>query len=163
MLLSLFEAARWAPSCFNEQPWLFLYATSTSDRNRFAEALVEKNREWAAQAPVLLFVAARRLFTRNGRPNRHAGFDTGAAWMSLALEARKLGLHTHAMAGFDQERAHDILELPRDEYEIFAAVALGRRGDRESLPPDVAKGESPNDRKNLNDMISEGRFTNKEE
>ena len=162
-LMSLFEAARWAPSCFNEQPWVFLYAVSEDDRRRFAEALVEKNRQWAAAAPVLLFVAARRAFSHNGKPNRHGGFDAGAAWMSLALQARKRGLHAHAMAGFDQEKAHEVLALPPEEFAIFAAVAIGRRGDPGDLPPDCAKGEQPSSRKDLNAVAIEGRFPTKEE
>jgi len=86
-LAALFEAARWAPSCYNEQPWLFLYATSMEDRQRFASALVEKNRAWASRAPLLVFLATRRHFASNGKPNRHAGFDAGAAWMALAIQA----------------------------------------------------------------------------
>ncbi|MDD5708685.1 MAG: nitroreductase family protein, partial [Kiritimatiellae bacterium] len=101
----LFEAARWAPSCFNEQPWLFVYATSEADRSRFAAALVEKNRAWAGIAPLLIFVLARRNFRQSGKQNRHAAFDSGAAWMSLALQARKLGLYAHGMAGFDINKA----------------------------------------------------------
>ena len=151
-LAALFEAARWAPSCFNEQPWLFVYATSSEDRQRFASALVEKNRAWAGKAPLLIFLAARRHFAGNEKPNRHAGFDAGAAWMSLALQARKLGLHAHAMAGFDQDEAHEILGLPRDEYEIMAAIAVGRRDDPESLPEGLRQNERPSSRKAIREV-----------
>lgn len=155
---SLFEAARWAPSCFNEQPWIFCYAASAEDRKRFAEALVEKNRQWAAAAPLLIFVAARRTFTRNGKPNRHAAFDAGAAWMSLALQARKFALHAHAMAGFDQERAHEILDLPKDRFEIMAAIAVGRRGDAAELPEDLARAERPSERREGDEIAFEGHY-----
>ncbi len=155
-LQSLFEAARWAPSCYNEQPWLFLYATSAADRERFASALVEKNRQWACGAPLLLFVLARKNFLKNGRPNRHGAFDAGAAWVSLALQARKLGLHAHAMAGFSQERAFEILRVAPEEFEIMAAVAVGRRGEAELLPSDLAAAEAPNDRKPLAEVARPG-------
>ncbi|NIP48578.1 MAG: nitroreductase, partial [Gammaproteobacteria bacterium] len=80
---SLFEAARWAPSCFNEQPWLFVYAASESDRERFMPALVEGNRNWVKNTSLLMFLLCRRNFKHNGKENRHAPFDAGAAWMSL--------------------------------------------------------------------------------
>jgi len=146
---SLFEAARWAPSCYNEQPWLFVYAVSRDDRERFATALVEKNRLWASRAPLLIFVLARRNFAATGKPNRHSAFDAGAAWMAFALQARKLGLFAHGMAGFDQEKAYDILGVPREEFEVMAAVAVGRRGDGSHLPEDLAAKEAPNTRKPL--------------
>lgn len=154
---ALFEAARWSPSCYNEQPWLFAYAVTQEDRTRFAEALVEKNRQWASRAPLLLFVLARRSFVSNGRPNRHALFDAGAAWMALALQARRLGLHAHAMAGFSVERARATLRVPED-YEVIAAVAVGRRGEPGELPEDLAAMEAPNGRKALAEVALEGGF-----
>jgi nitroreductase len=157
-LQSLFEAARWAPSCYNEQPWVFIYAVSEGDRQRFATALVEQNRLWASRAPVLLFVVARLEFARNGKANRHGIFDAGAAWMSLALQARKRGLYAHAMAGFSVERAHEVLAVPRQGYEIMAAVALGRRDDPALLPATVAANEAPNGRRPLVDVAFAGRF-----
>jgi len=155
---SLFEAARWAPSCYNEQPWLFIYAVRREDRERFATALVEKNRLWATRAPLLIFVLTRRNFTATGKPNRHGAFDAGAAWMSLALQARKLGLYAHGMAGFDQEKAHEILGVPREEFEVMAAVAVGRRGDRSHLPDDLAAKEAPNTRKPLAEVALPGDY-----
>lgn len=113
-LEAIFEAARWTPSSFNEQPWRFVYATSQEDRDRFLEAILPGNRAWAKDAPVLVYIVARTTFERNGKPNRHAWFDTGAAWMSLALQARQLGIHTHAMGGIDPEKAASILDLPED-------------------------------------------------
>lgn len=157
-LQSLFEAARWAPSCYNEQPWLFIYAVSEGDRQRFATALLEQNRLWASRAPVLLFVVARLEFARNGKANRHAIFDAGAAWMSLALQARKRGLYAHAMAGFSVERAHEVLAVPRQGYQIMAAVAIGRRDDPALLPAEVAANETPNGRRPLIDVAFPGRF-----
>ena len=156
---SLFEAARWAPSCYNEQPWLFIYAARREDRERFVAALVEKNRLWASRAPMLMFVLARRTFAATGKPNRHGAFDAGAAWMSLALQARKLGLHAHAMAGFDQDKAHEILGVSREEFEVMAAIAVGRRGDASHLPEDLAAREAPNTRKPLAEVALQGQFS----
>jgi nitroreductase len=155
---SLFEAARWAPSCNNDQPWLFLYAETALDRARFAEALAPANQTWAANAPLLLFVLCRRHFRHDGKENRHAPFDAGAAWMSLALQARKLGLHAHAMAGFSRPKAYALLGVPQEDYDIMAAVAVGRRGDPALLPEEVAERELPNARKPLAEVARAGRF-----
>jgi nitroreductase len=153
---TLFEAARWAPSCFNEQPWLFVYAAG-EDRVIFQEILVERNWMWAQNTSVLAVLFARRSFTRNQKPNRWAGFDCGAAWVSLAFQARMMGLYAHGMAGFSQEKAYELLDVPEDEYEAMAAMAVGVYGDRDALPEDVRAMEQPNDRKALTDVAQ--RFT----
>jgi nitroreductase len=144
---TLFEAARWAPSCYNEQPWRFVYATEPQDRARLAACLVGKNRLWAGRAPMLTFLLARRTFAKTGKENRHAPHDAGAAWMALALQARKLGLYAHAMAGFDLDQAYETLEVPREEYLVMTAIAVGRRGDAAGLPEDLRAMEAPNGRK----------------
>jgi len=153
---SLFEAARWAPSCYNEQPWLFVYAAKADDRKRFLATLVEANQAWCKRVPLLLFVLCRRNFAQNGKENRHASFDAGSAWMSLALQARKLGLHAHAMAGFSRDKAYEVLNASRDEYDIMAAVAVGRRAAPEVLAEAVAAMERPNERKKLSEVAREG-------
>ena len=157
-LTALFEAARWAPSCSNEQPWLFIYAVTPADRARFAGALLPANQVWAPRAPLLLFVLCRRRFDHNDQDNRHAAFDAGAAWMSLALQARKLGLHAHAMAGFSRQKAYAILGVPAADYDIMAAVAVGRRADPSALPVEVAVREHPNERKPLAEVAREGGY-----
>jgi nitroreductase len=157
-LAALFEAARWAPSCYNEQPWLFLYGRGGDDLERFRSLLVEGNRTWAESAPVLGVVFAKRHFDRNGKPNRHFAFDTGAAWMSLALQARKLGLYTHAMGGFDEDRSYEVLGVPKQKYEAMVAIAIGRRADAARLPDQLARMENPSDRKPLTEIAVEGRF-----
>ncbi len=143
---TLFEAARWAPSCFNEQPWLFVYATEPEQRRKLASVLVEKNQRWAAKCPLLMFVLARRQFREGGRENRHAPFDAGSAWMSLALQARRLGLYAHAMAGFSIKKAYEALGVSEEKYLVMAAIAVGRKGDADQLPDDLRAMESPNDR-----------------
>lgn len=144
---ALFEAARWAPSCFNEQPWLFVYATEPDERRKLGSALVAKNQIWALTAPLLMFVLARRNFKEGNRENRHAPFDAGSAWMSLALQARKMGLYAHAMAGFSVDKAYEVLGVSADDYLVMAAVAVGRRDPDAELPEDLAKMEAPNSRK----------------
>jgi nitroreductase len=158
-LAALFEAARWAPSCFNEQPWLFLFGRQKEDLERFRSLLVEGNRAWADSAPVLGVIFARRNFDRNGKPNRHYAFDTGAAWLSLALQARKLGLYTHAMGGFDENGSYELLGVPKGRFEAMAAIAIGRRGEAGRLPENLAQKEIPSERKPLIEVAIEGRFT----
>jgi nitroreductase len=160
-IMSLFEASRWAPSCFNEQPWMYIYAVRDDDRKRFLSLLTEKNRSWAKDAPLLLFIATRLHFSRGGKENRSAEFDAGSAWMSLAFSARKLDLYSHAMAGFDRERCYTVLDVPRDKYKVMAAIAVGRKDTPSKLSEELRKSESPNSRKPLGQIYCEGTF-NKE-
>lgn len=158
ILDSLFEAARWAPSCFNEQPWLFLCAHEEPDLDLFRRLLRDSNRVWADRAPVLCYLFARMAFSRNGKPNRWEKFDCGAAWVSLALQARKLGLYAHAMAGFRRDDTYDELGVPAEDYEVICAIAIGYYGDPALLPPDVAAKEKPNDRKPMSSFVVYGRM-----
>jgi len=144
---TLFEAARWAPSCYNEQPWRFVYATEPEERAKLVSCLVAKNQLWAGRAPLLMFILARRNFQKTGKENRHAPYDAGAAWMALALQARKLGLYAHAMAGFNQEKAYEVLGASREEYLVMAAIAVGRKTEDSGLPDDLRAMENPNSRK----------------
>lgn len=155
-IATLFEAVRWSPSCYNDQPWHFRYARSQVDRELFAEALVEKNRLWATRAPLLIYAIARRHFGGSSKPNRHGGFDTGAAWMALALQARRLGLYAHAMAGFDVKKAHEILNISEETHEVMAAIAVGYRGSASLLNAEMAAMEEPNSRKAFNEVAGEG-------
>lgn len=155
VVTSLFDAARWAPSCFNDQPWHFRYADTPETLAMFRDLLDTGNQLWANRAPLLVFVATRRHFRRNGKENRHAAFDAGAAWMSLALQAHHLGLHAHAMAGFDLERAHAVLGLPQEDWDILAAVAVGRRGDP-ATGPEQYRNEAPNMRVDLHEIAGPG-------
>lgn len=149
---SLFEAARWAPSAGNEQPWIYLYATAPEERARFLAILDESNQAWVKNAPMIAFVIARLTLARNGRPNRTAQFDTGSSWISLALEARKLGLFAHAMAGFDSDKAHESLGVPREGHEIMAAIAIGKYGDPGQLSDYNRGREKPSTRKHVSEF-----------
>jgi nitroreductase len=157
-IATMFEAARWAPSCNNEQPWMFVYAASDKEREVFLEILTEKNRIWASNAPVLAILFARRTFARSGKPNRWAGHDCGAAWVSLAFQARMLGLYAHGMAGFSQAKAYELLNVPEAEYEAMCAIAIGAYGDRDALPPEIKENEQPNTRKPLAEVAIKGKF-----
>ena len=155
----LVEAARWAPSCFNEQPWRFAYRLAAEQG--FAAllgTLVEGNRAWAQRAGALLAVASRRRFEHNDKPSPTHEFDAGAAWMSLALQAQQMGLFAHGMAGFDHESARKVLAVP-EGYELHAIVALGRPGTLSDLPEVLQARERPSSRKPLGDILWAGDFS----
>jgi nitroreductase len=161
-LRSLFEAARWAPSSANEQPWLFVYATTPEDRARFAQGLAPMNRVWAERAPVLAFLFTRSHFAQpgpfEGKPNPTASFDAGAAWMSLALQAQMLGLSTHAMGGIDRTEVHRLLGVPTEGYSAVIGIAIGRRAAPDTLPEPYAGREQPSPRRGLSEVAVEGHF-----
>jgi nitroreductase len=152
---ALFEAARWAPSCFNDQPWLFVYASEPESLARFRPLLNDWNQQWAATAPVLGFIFARKTFRKNGKPNRWGSFDAGAAWMSLALQARLRGLYTHAMAGVHFDQVNATLGVS-EEYEPICAFVVGEKGDPADLPADIAKSEAPNARLDISQTVRKG-------
>ena len=156
-LLSIFEAAKWAPSSSNEQPWRFIVAKSESDRARFLDFLVPANQVWAKNAPVLILVISKKTFARNGNPNKTNQFDAGTAWGFLALAAHQNGLITHGMAGFDYDKAREVLGVPED-FDILATIALGKRADISTLPPEVQAKEAISSRRALSETIMEGKF-----
>lgn len=156
-LASLFEAARWAPSSSNEQPWLYVYAREAEDRARFLEALHPFNRRWAASAPVIVLLFARRS-TSDGRPYPHAPFDAGASWMSLALQARLHGLDTHPMGGILPEKAYEVAGVDPTRYQVLVAIAVGYLGRPGALPPELASREVPSTRRPLSDVAVEGHL-----
>lgn len=153
---TIFEAARWSPSCFNEQPWRFVYACQPEDLGRFRPVLVESNQIWADKAPLLVLVFSKKSFARNDKPNHWADFDAGAAWMALSLQANKLGLHTHGMAGFDSDKAFAVTGMNSNEFNVICAVAIGKQGDANTLPENLKSGELPNDRMPIDEIIFEG-------
>lgn len=155
---SLFEAARWAPSCFNEQPWMFIYGVNEADLNRLRPLIVDQNRVWTDRAPLLAILFARRQFNHNGKANRHYMFDSGSAWMSLALQARKLGLYAHAMAGFHEAMCYSALGVSKEKFEAVCAIAVGAPGDKTLLPPALAEREFPNARKAPALVAMEGMY-----
>lgn len=158
-ITAICEAARYAPSCFNEQPWRFMVATAAADLEQFRGFLVPKNRRWADVAPALMLILAKRTFAHNGKPNRWAPFDTGTAWGYLTLEAWRRGIVAHGMGGFDAEKARTELKLP-DDIEVIAMVALGYPGDTAQLADEFRDGEKPGERRSQSDtMLKPDHFT----
>lgn len=149
-LNAILEAARYAPSCFNEQPWRFVIGKDES-LAEMQSFLTEKNLKWAKEAPVLILIMAKKTFDHNGKENKYAKFDTGTSWGFLSLEARHRGYHTHAMAGFSKRKVIEALELS-EEYEPIAMVALGKYGDKETLDDMFKEKERPNTRLPLNQV-----------
>lgn len=155
-LNALFEAARWAPSCMNSQPWRFLYAKrDTPAWDAFFGLLVDGNKVWCANAAVLIVIAAEN--TVGTGCAAAVGLDAGAAWENLALQASLSGLVCHGMAGFDYGAAKTVLNLP-DSYQVLAMAAVGRPGSIEALPEKLREREQPGDRRPVEEFVFEGRF-----
>ncbi|HEX7955969.1 MAG TPA: nitroreductase family protein [Pyrinomonadaceae bacterium] len=157
-LMTLFEAARWAPSSYNNQPWRILYARrDTAHWPTFLGLLGEGNRVWAKDAAALLLFVSKETFDHDGQPYPTHSFDTGAAWENLALQATLLGLVTHGMQGFDYERARAELNVP-EGFRVEAMAAVGRPGDPARLPERLRAREAPSPRKPLSEITCEGGF-----
>jgi nitroreductase len=158
-LRTIFEAARWAPSSYNNQPWRFLYARRETEYwPLFFNLLVEQNKGWVKNVPVLVLVISNSKFDHNGKPAPTHSFDAGAAWQNLALQAWLLGYAAHGMQGFDYEAAQKVLEIP-PEFKVEAMIVLGKEGPKEALPPDVQEREKPNQRRPLEQTVVEGKFS----
>ncbi|HVQ08067.1 MAG TPA: nitroreductase family protein [Allosphingosinicella sp.] len=162
-LATMFEAARWAPSAFNSQPWHFLYA-KRGDANweRFLALLIPWNQSWAHTASVLVYIVSDSLpFTdkKTGEPapSTTHGFDAGAAWVSLALQATRMGYHAHGMSGIQYDIAQAELGLG-DRYVLNAACVIGRIGDLAQLDEKLQAREHPSDRKPQRDFVHAGSF-----
>jgi nitroreductase len=157
-LMVLFEAARWAPSSYNNQPWRILYARRDSEHwPLFFDLLVEFNQGWAKNAAALLLFISKTTFDMNGEPSVTHSFDTGAAWENLALQGWLKGLVVHGMQGFDFDRARTALNIP-EAYSVDAMAAVGRPGDPSVLPAELRDREWPSDRRKLEQTICEGPF-----
>ena len=157
-IMSLFEAARWAPSSYNNQPWRILYATRNGAHwQLFFDLLVPGNQVWAKNAGALLLFISKKTFTFNGKPCLTHSFDTGAAWENLALQGWLAGYVVHGMQGFDYERARTVLSIP-DDYHVEAMIAVGLPASPEVLPEQLQAKEGPSDRRRLEETICEGPF-----
>ncbi len=158
-LMSLFEAASWAPSSGNEQPWRFVYARKgTPYWKDFFDLLKPGNQEWCARAAVLIITISRKTWEEDDSPNQTHSFDTGAAWENLALQGIASNIVVHGMAGFDYEKAHSLLELP-EQYAIEMMIALGKPGKGKNLSEKNRAREKLSNRKPLHDFVFEGRFS----
>jgi nitroreductase len=159
-LRSLFEAARWAPSSSNEQPWAYLVATEENPAEfaKIVSVLVEFNQTWAKNAPVLALAVSQLAFAKTGAPNRNAQYDTGAASALLSVEATARGLFVHQMAGFDAEKARQVFGIPAG-WDAIAAMAIGYPGDPASLAQPLQEREqAPRARKPLTEFVMTGHW-----
>ncbi len=159
---TIFDAARWAPSAFNYQPWRFLYAhRDDANWDRFLSVLIPFNQGWVKNAGAIVFVLSDTLSAAPGsddyKPSHSHSFDAGAAWAILALQATRLGYHTHGMTGVDFDAARKELGVP-ERFRIEAAIAIGKQGDKSVLPEGLAKGEVPSGRKPIEEFTFAGNF-----
>ena len=159
-LLSLWEAARWAPSSFNEQPWYFMVATKDNDADfqKMLACLAAGNQQWARTAPVLMISVAKLQFDKNGKPNRHAFHDVGLAVASMIFEATDPDLFVHQMAGFSPEKVREAYGVP-DGFEPVAAIAIGYGVEMADIPDDLKERElAPRQRKPLESFVFQGAW-----
>lgn len=142
-IIALLEAARWAPSCFGDQPWRFIVWNKTQDAAAWQQAfdcIVPSNQTWVKDAPVLILVCADTLFGHNQTPNKWAQYDTGAAAVSLCLQATSMGLVTHQMGGFNSDKTREVFNIPA-QYTPMAMLSVGYEGDANQLPEDLKARE----------------------
>jgi nitroreductase len=155
-LTACLEAARWAPSCFGDEPWRFLVCNRSNDEaawQKLLNCLAPKNQQWASHAPVLILTCADSLFGQNGKPNRWGQYDMGAAAVSLCLQATALGLITHQMGGFDTESTREAFAIP-ERFTPMSIIAIGYKGDYTSLDEGFQGSEAADrSRKNMHDIV----------
>lgn len=157
-VLSLIEAARWAPSSANNQPWRFTVALPDSPHwDAYFQLLAEGNQSWARKAGALLIVVSRTRMEYKERPNPTHSLDTGAAWENLAIEATQRGYVVHGIAGFDYEKAREVAGIP-DLFNVEMMIVIGKQGKKEDLPPALQERETPSQRKPLSELVFNGTF-----
>lgn len=153
VLRTIFDAARWSPSSYNEQPWLFVTNTGSEDFDLFCSLLIEVNQAWARNASLLGFIVANKYLQRDNQINKVARFDCGSAWMAMTLQARLLGLYTHGMGGIKRDEVYPALNIDPKKYEVICGFAVGVI----DKPADPAQ-ESPSPRKPLAEIWHRGKF-----
>jgi len=158
-VVSLLEAARWAPSCFGDQPWRYVFCNKADNMQAWQaafECLVPGNQGWAVNAPVLLLICADTLFGHNDKPNKWAAYDTGAATENLCLQATALGLMAHQMGGFDADKARATFNVP-ERYQVLAMVTVGYQAALDGLSDeDKARELAARSRKPLEELFFNG-------
>ncbi len=156
----IFEAAGWAPSAFNIQPWTFLYAhRGDSNWERFLSLLVPFNQSWAKDASVIVFIVSNRMQGQGDdkKPSHSHSFDAGAAWVQMALQATAMGYHVHGMTGVEFDRIDQELGIPED-HRFEAAAVIGRKAAKEELPEGLQAKEAPSGRKPVSEIAIAGNF-----
>jgi nitroreductase len=158
-LMSLFEAARWAPSSYNNQPWRFIYALRNTEHwDTFFNLLVPGNQEWCKNGAALILAVSYKYFEFNKQLSRTHSLDAGAATENLALQGYAMGLVVHGLEGFDYDRARVEIQVP-DDYTIEAMYVVGKHGPLNVLPEKLREREVPSDRKKVEEIAFEGKFT----
>lgn len=159
---SILEAACWAPSAFNEQPWRFIIGSKGGETyDKIFETLIEWNQKWAAKADVLVLNIAKRNFTHNKMPNATFEYDLGQAVAFMTLEVVNQGLFSHQMTGFDSKKAAELFNI-NDDFKIVSVIAIGHYGNTEELPEDMANSEkAERNRKSFDSLVFEESFTEK--
>ncbi|WP_010676842.1 nitroreductase family protein [Bacillus timonensis] len=155
VLLSVFEAARWAPSGFNNQPWRFILARTKENLELFHSFILPGNLSWCKTAPALALIVSETE-TEQG-PNPYHEFDAGTASGYLEIQAAKQGLSTHVMGGIDREKAREVLQIP-EKFAIHSVIVIGYLGEKDTLPENLQEREQPNSRRPLNEILFEGKF-----
>ncbi|MFB6226481.1 MAG: nitroreductase family protein [Candidatus Paceibacteria bacterium] len=156
-LMPLIEAAKWAPSSYNNQPWRFFYSLKDDENwQEFLNLLVEFNQSWAKNAGALIVLVSKKTFDDGSFSKTHS-FDTGSAWENFALQGSENDLVVHAMQAFDYEKAHELLSLP-EEYEVEAMIAVGKPGPKENLPEAIQDKDVPSGRKSISEISTKGKF-----
>ncbi len=159
--IELLEAARWAPSCFGDQPWRFVVWDKNKDATSWQQAfdcLVPGNQAWVKNSPLLLLTIADTLFNHNSKPNRFGQYDTGAATENLCLQASSMGLMAHQMGGFDADKAREVFAIPA-QFNLMAMVSVGYPADIESLEGEVLSRETAaRTRRPLNELFFAGAW-----
>jgi nitroreductase len=160
-LLALLEAARWAPSCYGDQPWRFVVWNQMGDTNAWQQAfdcLAPGNQGWVKDAPLLFLVVADTLFNHNGQPNRWAQYDTGAAAENLCLQAEALGLMAHQMGGFDADRIRGVAGVP-EQFTLMAMISVGHPADPATFSAEVRERETAvRKRRELGELFFSGKW-----
>lgn len=160
LIRQLFDAARWAPSSYNEQPWRFIYARKEEPKTfeKLSRVMVEFNRKWASKAPVLILTVVKERFNRNNKPNRAAEHDIGSAMAYLTFEATRHNLYVHQMAGIDPDKAKELFDIP-EGFKPFTMAAVGYLGNPDDLNEDLRKSEvKPRNRKPIHEIAFQGKW-----
>ncbi|MFT4303478.1 MAG: nitroreductase family protein [Candidatus Woesearchaeota archaeon] len=157
-LMSLFEAARWAPSGMNNQLWRFIYAKrETQYWDKFFDLLMEGNKIWCKNAAVLILLVSRKFSYYQNKPHKAHSLEAGAVMQNLLLEAVDKGFVAHPMGGFEKDKAKEVFNID-DNWNIECMIAIGKKGDIKNLSLELQEREIPSDRKKINEIISEGEF-----
>jgi len=161
-LIKLFEAARWAPSSMNEQPWRFIVVSKNENDGfqKLFNTLSEGNKIWADKVPVLILVLAKKTVERTGRNNRHSWYDTGAAVALVSMQATEMDLFVHQLGGFNANESAELFEVP-DEFEPVIVLAVGYHGNPDELPENLkARENAVRKRKSIDEIVFNEKFGN---